>query len=90
MVRLLWEDKSDISENIEALKNKFKIRFNKLNLKNGLIENSNLNSLNSHNWVNKLFWGDNFEVMCYLLNFLEEKVDLVYIDPPFFQEPIIE
>lgn len=34
-------------------------------------------------WRNKIFWGDNLQVMSHLLKQFRGKVDLVYIDPPF-------
>lgn len=34
-------------------------------------------------WVNKLFWGDNTEVMKHLTETHAGTVDLIYIDPPF-------
>ena len=34
-------------------------------------------------WLNKLFWGDNLQVMSHLLKEFRGKVDLIYIDPPF-------
>ncbi|HHF3081466.1 MULTISPECIES: site-specific DNA-methyltransferase [Vibrio] len=34
-------------------------------------------------WINKIFWGDNLQVMSHLLKEFRGKVDLVYIDPPF-------
>jgi DNA modification methylase len=34
-------------------------------------------------WWNKLFWGDNLQVMSHLLRDFRGKVDLIYIDPPF-------
>lgn len=34
-------------------------------------------------WMNKLFWGDNLQVMSHLLKKYRGKVDLIYIDPPF-------
>lgn len=34
-------------------------------------------------WINKLFWGDNLQVMSHLLAEFRGKVDLIYIDPPF-------
>lgn len=34
-------------------------------------------------WINKLFWGDNLQVMSHLLREYRGKVDLIYIDPPF-------
>ena len=34
-------------------------------------------------WINKLFWGDNLQVMSHLLKKFRGKIDLVYIDPPF-------
>ena len=34
-------------------------------------------------WINKIFWGDNLQVMSHLLKNFRGKIDLVYIDPPF-------
>ena len=37
----------------------------------------------SDNWINKIFWGDNLQVMSHMLKEYRGKVDMVYIDPPF-------
>ncbi len=34
-------------------------------------------------WRNKIYWGDNLQVMSHLLREYRGKVQLVYIDPPF-------
>ena len=34
-------------------------------------------------WMNKIFWGDNLQVMSHLLKDYRGKIDLIYIDPPF-------
>lgn len=34
-------------------------------------------------WINKIFWGDNLQVMSHLLRDFRGKIDLIYIDPPF-------
>lgn len=34
-------------------------------------------------WRNKIFWGDNLQVMSHLLKDFRGKVNFVYIDPPF-------
>lgn len=34
-------------------------------------------------WINKIFWGDNLQVMSHLLKTFRGQVDLIYIDPPF-------
>jgi adenine-specific DNA-methyltransferase len=34
-------------------------------------------------WINKIFWGDNLQVMSHLLKEYRGKVKLIYIDPPF-------
>lgn len=34
-------------------------------------------------WRNKVYWGDNLQVMSHLLKEYRGRVDLVYIDPPF-------
>ena len=39
--------------------------------------------LASDGWMNKLYHGDNLQVMAHLLRDFRGKVDLVYIDPPF-------
>lgn len=37
----------------------------------------------ANGWMNKIFWGDNLQVMSHLLKEFRGQVDLVYIDPPF-------
>ncbi|MCR4716383.1 MAG: site-specific DNA-methyltransferase [Lachnospiraceae bacterium] len=34
-------------------------------------------------WLNKIFWGDNLQVMSHLLKKYRGSIELVYIDPPF-------
>jgi adenine specific DNA methylase Mod len=34
-------------------------------------------------WMNKVFWGDNLQVMSHLLKYYRGQVDLIYIDPPY-------
>lgn len=34
-------------------------------------------------WRNKIFWGDNLQVMSHMLREYRGKVDFIYIDPPF-------
>jgi site-specific DNA-methyltransferase (adenine-specific)/adenine-specific DNA-methyltransferase len=34
-------------------------------------------------WINKIFWGDNLQVMSHLLKEFRGKIDFIYIDPPF-------
>lgn len=34
-------------------------------------------------WINKIFWGDNLQVMSHLLKEYRGKIGLIYIDPPF-------
>lgn len=34
-------------------------------------------------WMNKIFWGDNLQVMSHLMKEYRGKIDLIYIDPPF-------
>ena len=37
----------------------------------------------TNSWINKIFWGDNLQVMSHLLKEYRGKIDLIYIDPPF-------
>ena len=84
MVKLVWEDKNNITSNIEKLKKKYLSNFKKIENLSSFSETRARKKTNSHNWTNKLFWGENLEVLYYLLNDFEEKIDLIYIDPPFF------
>jgi adenine-specific DNA-methyltransferase len=34
-------------------------------------------------WRNKIYWGDNLQVMSHLLKQFRGRLDLIYIDPPF-------
>ena len=34
-------------------------------------------------WTNKIYWGDNLQVMSHLLKNYRGKINLIYIDPPF-------
>ena len=34
-------------------------------------------------WMNKIYWGDNLQIMSHLLKNYRGGVDLIYIDPPF-------
>ena len=34
-------------------------------------------------WMNKIFWGDNLQVMSHMLKDYRGKINLLYIDPPF-------
>ncbi|TFG30374.1 MAG: site-specific DNA-methyltransferase [Promethearchaeota archaeon] len=84
MVRIEWENKKDLSgrilENTQYYQDKFKkIRITSFNSSKNLIKENN-----TTHWTNKLIWGDNLEVLYYLLNDFKEKIDLIYIDPPFF------
>lgn len=37
----------------------------------------------TNDWLNKIFWGDNLQVMSHLLREYRGQIDLIYIDPPF-------
>jgi len=84
MVKLSWNNKTDITFNIENLITKYSNFFENIN---NLLDYNHLEircKEFSDDWTNKLFWADNIEVLFYLLNFFEGKIDLIYIDPPFF------
>lgn len=34
-------------------------------------------------WMNKIFWGDNLQVMSHMMKEYRGSIDLIYIDPPF-------
>lgn len=79
MVNLSWKDKK--SEDLKVFPPHFFKAFENhlFNSNEKLVKNKT-----SKFWSNKLFWGDNLEVLHFLLNNFKEKIDLIYIDPPFF------
>lgn len=79
MVKIIWENKKDILNNISRLKTTYRDYYKTFDL----ISPNNKVS-NNRNWKNMLFWGDNLNVSYHLLNNFEEKIDLIYLDPPFF------
>ncbi len=92
MVKLKWKKQKQISNkvSVESWSNYSDLIcpkiINKFIDQNFLKNNEFLNFLKKikENWINKLIWGDNLEILQYLLKKFEEKIDLIYIDPPFF------
>lgn len=84
MVEIIWKNKEDITENILNLKKYFKDKFKIIKIKTEFDKYFKLSEKSGKSWRNKLFWGDNLEVLLYLLNNFEEKMNLIYMDPPFF------
>jgi adenine specific DNA methylase Mod len=83
MVKLIWDKKKDTSHPIKEQEKIYHQRFTKF--ESFPISNINAQKLkNLENWENLLFWGENLEVLYYLLNIFENKIKLIYIDPPFF------
>ena len=97
MVDLNWEGKSknkkesfnqppngNISLNIsEIIHPQIIHRFrNEGSLSQSIAENMRRNK--GEKWINKLIQGDSLEVLHCLLQDYEGKIDLIYIDPPFF------
>ena len=36
-----------------------------------------------NDWINKIFWGDNLQVISHMFKDYRGKINLIYIDPPF-------
>jgi len=79
MVKLIWENKKDFLKNISKLKTTYRDYYKKIEV---IFQNNE--AINKQSWKNLLFWGDCLNVSYHLLNNFEEKIDLIYIDPPFF------
>ncbi|MFX1257135.1 MAG: DNA methyltransferase [Promethearchaeota archaeon] len=84
MVKLIWENKSDISTNFEKLKKKYRNKFKCIEKIDNLYHKNYQSKSSKQYWTNKLFWSDNLNVLFYLLNSFQKKINLIYIDPPFF------
>ncbi|MFX1313204.1 MAG: DNA methyltransferase, partial [Promethearchaeota archaeon] len=84
MVKLIWNNKKDINFNCDTLKIKYSNFFKDIS---DLLDHDHFKAKFKeipNDWINKLFWADNIEVLFYLLNSFKSKIDLIYIDPPFF------
>ncbi|MFX1530946.1 MAG: DNA methyltransferase [Promethearchaeota archaeon] len=84
MVNLIWNKKADISLKIDNLKKHYSNFFDTFIIGSNIKENDTSIKSIYNEWNNKLFWGENLEVLLFLLNKFENKIDLIYIDPPFF------
>ncbi len=84
MVKLTWEKKTEININLVKLKQKYSNFFedfiDTLSFSNEPI----VTKPQFSSWKNKLFWGENLEVLYSIVNEFENKIDLIYVDPPFF------
>ena len=78
MVRINWDNKSDFDNQIDELQLHTEEIFKRVD------SLSNINKDLDISNINRLFWGDNKYVLIHLLRDFEEKIDLIYIDPPFF------
>ncbi len=84
MVKLIWQNKKENTLKSEDLK-KYIPTFFKTFEYHSLNDKEKLEGfINPQFRSNKLFWGNNLDVLYFLLNNFEEKIDLIYIDPPFF------
>ena len=79
MVKLIWENKKERLKDISKLKATYQDYYNKIEV---ISQNKKVSK--NQNKKNLLFWGDNLNVSYHLLNKFEEKIDLIYLDPPFF------
>ncbi|MFX0177918.1 MAG: DNA methyltransferase [Candidatus Hodarchaeota archaeon] len=81
MVNLIWKNKSRITDRLNILKKKYQVNFQKVDT---ISCPDTEKREESDPWINRLYWGDNLEVLFHLLESFEGKIDLIYIDPPFF------
>jgi adenine specific DNA methylase Mod len=79
MVKLIWDNKKSCKPEDYNLNYFKKFEEYSINVKYQVEDFQS-----SSNWSNMLFWGDNIEVLYYLLKNFKKKINLIYIDPPFF------
>ncbi len=84
MVKLIWENKKENAPKLDDLIEFHSDFFKPFEHHEFIFNERSENFNNSKFWRNKLFWGENLEVLTFLLNNFKEKIDLIYIDPPFF------
>ncbi|TFF94719.1 MAG: site-specific DNA-methyltransferase, partial [Promethearchaeota archaeon] len=84
MVRLHWEQKKEIFEELSANMHKYQNYFKNISASPQLSKMLSDSEKNMNKKSNKLYWGDNLKVIYHLLNDFKGKIDLIYIDPPFF------
>jgi adenine specific DNA methylase Mod len=82
LVNLDWEGKSDVSKQQTYNREKYENYFQKVKDFNSYMLPRS--KIEGKIWHNKLFWADNLPVLYFLLKQYEGKIDLIYIDPPFF------
>ncbi|MFX1454293.1 MAG: DNA methyltransferase [Promethearchaeota archaeon] len=84
MVKLTWDSKKDVNIDHEEINKKYFNYFKKILEFPAMESNQSLSSSEYRDWQNKLYWGENLEVLYSLLDHFENKINLIYVDPPFF------
>lgn len=84
MVNLNWDKKWDNRLEMDEKRSSLATNFRTVENISYHDENVNIEESNYKFWENILFWGDNLPVLVYLMKIYAEKIDLIYIDPPFF------
>ena len=84
MVNINWNNKHGLAGDLIELKAKYKSLYKKTEIFPKINDIHTPKNSEPESWKNLLFWGENLEVLYSLLNDFEEKIDLIYIDPPFY------
>ena len=84
MVNLFWKGKSNQFINLKNTIKNYASIFQEIDINSPNEKITGQKTFKKEEWRNKLFWADNLDVLYYLLNDFKEKIDLIYIDPPFF------
>ncbi|KKM62975.1 hypothetical protein LCGC14_1516250 [marine sediment metagenome] len=84
MVKLIWKNKTDKASEMENLINSSSNYFEQFESHSSFSDDKIKKKTSTKSWRNQLFWGENLELLYYLLNKFEDTIDLIYIDPPFF------
>jgi adenine specific DNA methylase Mod len=84
MVKLTWENKRKVNLNQVKIRRNYSNYFEKLKETPVIDDNQPQSSFKHANWKNKLYWAENIEVLYSLIDNFENKINLIYVDPPFF------
>ncbi|MFW9825208.1 MAG: DNA methyltransferase [Candidatus Thorarchaeota archaeon] len=84
MVKLTWEKRTEVNLNQLKIRRNYSNYFEKLIETPVVDDKQHQFSFKDIIWKNKLYWAENLEVLYSLLDNFENKINLIYVDPPFF------
>ena len=74
MVKLIWRNREDFTLNLDDLTSQYANYFKSIIVDKGDLKNNSV----SKDWKNLLFWGDNLDVLYYILKIKANRSSYIF------------